>query len=181
MIYFNEKTITEEEFNENEAAVDFLNKEITAALIRTSELGISEIEALHVGHLYHIVTDFERIGDHAENVLGYARQMHEQKQKFSNKALKDLRELTQAVYKIFDLACENFARPSDELYHVIHDMEDDIDNMVDKMRNGNIKRLGKMKCEATQGLYFSEILVDLERVADHAMNIARAAKKSYQG
>ena len=176
--YFNEKAISDEAFIENEAAVDFLNKEITAALIRTGELGISKNEAIHVGHLYHIVTDFERIGDHAENVLGYARQMREQKQKFSNKALKDLKELTQAVYKIFDLACENFAQPSEELYRVIHRMEDDIDNMVDKMRNGNIKRLGKMKCEATQGLYFSEILVDLERVADHALNIAQAARRS---
>ena len=45
------------------------------------------------------------------------------------------------------------------------------------MRNSNIKRLGKMKCEATQGLYFSEILVDLERIADHSLNIAQAAKK----
>lgn len=176
--YFDEMTITNEEFTENEAAVDFLNKEITAALIRTSELGISEKEATHVGNLYHIVTDLERIGDHAENMLGYAKQMKENKQKFSNKALKDMKDLTLAVYKIFDLACEYFNEPNRELYIVIYDLEANIDDLVEKMRNSNIKRLGKMKCEATQGLYFSEILVDLERIADHALNIAQAAKKS---
>lgn len=175
--FFGEKTIKNEVFKENEAAVDFLNKEITGALIRTGELGISEKEAEHAGNMYHIVTDLERIGDHAENMLGYANQMKENKQKFSNKALKELKELTLAVYKIFDLACEHFNEPSEEIYRVIYSMENDIDDMVEKMRNTNIKRLSKMKCEATQGLYFSEILVDLERVADHSLNIAQAAKK----
>ena len=176
-IYFGEKVISKDIFEENEATIDFLNKEITAALIRTGGLGISEKEAAHVGNLYHIVMDLERIGDHAENVLGYAVQMKENKQSFSNKALKELKELTEAVYRIFDLACEHFGAPREDLYRVIYELEADIDEMVDKMRNSNIKRLGKMKCEATQGLYFSEILVDLERIADHSLNIAQAAKK----
>lgn len=175
--YFGQMKMSNEVFAENESAVDFLNKEIVAALIRTNEIGVSEKEAAHAGNLYHIVTDLERIGDHAENVLGYQMQMKENKQEFSDKALKHLKELTQAVYKIFDLACDHFAQPSEELYHVIYNMEDTIDKMVDKMRASNTKRLSKHKCEATQGLYFNEILVDLERVADHSLNIAQAAKK----
>lgn len=175
--YFDKMKMSNETFEENESAVDFLNKEIIAALIRTNQLGVSEKDATHAGNLYHIVTDLERIGDHAENVLGYALQMKEKKQKFSDKALKQLKELSQAVYKIFDLACEHFAQPSEELYRVIYDLEADIDKMVDKMRASNSKRLSKMKCEATLGLFFNEILVDLERVADHSLNIAQAAKK----
>ena len=69
--YFGEMNMSKDEFAENEQAVDFLNKEITAALIRTGEVGVSQKEATHAGNLYHIVTDLERIGDHAENVLGY--------------------------------------------------------------------------------------------------------------
>ena len=176
-VYFGNMTISKEQFERNEEAVDFLNKEIVAALIRTNQLGVSEKEATHAGNLYHIVTDLERIGDHAENVLGYALQMKEDKRKFSDKALKNLKELSQAVYKIYDLACEHFSNPSEELYRVIYDLEADIDKMVDKMRASNSKRLSKMKCEAGQGLYFNEILVDLERVADHSLNIAQAAKK----
>ena len=175
--YFGDKIISHDKFEQNEAVVDFLNKEIIAALIRTNSLGVSPKEANHAGNLYHIVTDLERIGDHAENVLGYAVQMKENKQKFSDKALKQLKELIQAVYKIYDPACEHFSDPSEELYRVIYDLEADIDKMVDKMRASNAKRLSKMKCEATQGLYFNEILVDLERVADHSLNIAQAAKK----
>ena len=175
--YFGEMNMSKDEFAENEQAVDFLNKEITAALIRTGEVGVSQKEATHAGNLYHIVTDLERIGDHAENVLGYQLQLEEQGQTFSDKALKQLRELSQAVYKIFELSCEHLAHPSEELYHVIYNMEDSIDRMVDKMRASNTKRLSKHKCQATQGLYFSEILVDLERVADHALNIAQGAKK----
>lgn len=175
--YFGKMKISNEAFKENEFAVDFLNKEIVAALIRTNELGVSQKDATHAGNLYHIVTDLERIGDHAENVLGYSIQMKEKDQKFSDKALKQLKELSQAVYKIFDLACEHFAQPSEELYRVIYDLEADIDKMVDKLRASNSKRLSKMKCEATLGLYFNEILVDLERVSDHSLNIAQAAKK----
>ena len=66
--------------------------------------------------------------------------------------------MSQAVYKIYDLACEHFSNPSEELYRVIYDLEADIDKMVDKMRASNSKRLSKMKCEAVQGLYFNEIL-----------------------
>ena len=175
--YYGEMEISTETFADNEVAVDFLNKEIIAALIRTNEIGVSEREAAHAGNLYHIVTDLERIGDHAENVLGYEMQLRENDQKLSDKALKHLKELSQSVYKIFDLACEHFTHPSEELYHVIYNMENKIDKMVDKMRASNTKRLSKHKCEATQGLYFSEILVDLERVADHSLNIAQAAKK----
>lgn len=175
--YFGQMPISRKQFDQNESAVDYLNKEIVAALIRTSGMSLNEKEAMHAGHLYHIVTDLERIGDHAENVLGYALQMEKNKQKFSNKALKDLKELTSCVYKIYDLAYEHFVAPSQELYTVIYKMEDNIDALVEKMRNSNIKRLAKMKCEATQGLFYSEILVDLERVSDHALNIAQAAKK----
>ena len=175
-VYYDKMPISDDEFEENEAAVDFLNKEIVAALIRTNETGVTEKEAVHTANLYHIVTDLERIGDHAENVLGYAKQMAESKQKFSDKAVRDLKELSQAVYKIYDLSCEHLKEPSEELYRVIYDLEATIDEMVEKMRARNVKRLGKMKCEATQGLYFSEILVDLERVADHALNIAQGAK-----
>lgn len=175
--YFGEMTISQEQFDENESVIDYLNKAIMDTLIHTSELGLSESEAAHVGNLYHIVTDFERIGDHAENVLGYANQMKENKQKFTNKAMKELKELSMAVYKIFDLVCEYMSEPGEELYTVIYRLEDSIDDMVEKMRNSNVKRLGKMKCEATQGIYFNEILVDLERVGDHALNIAQATKK----
>ncbi len=175
--YFAEKVLTNEAFDENESTVDFLNKEITATLIRTSEMGLSAKEAMHVGNLYHIVTDLERIGDHAENMLGYANQLKENKQKFSGKALKELKHLCDSVYQIYDLACTYFAEPDRGLYQVIYDLEADIDDLVDKMRNSNIKRLAKMKCEANQGLFYSEILVDLERVADHCLNIAQAAKK----
>mgnify|MGYP000795005949 CR=1 FL=1 len=75
------------------------------------------------------------------------------------------------------LSIKIFKEPSEELYHVIYDQEAQIDLMVEKMRARNVKRLSKSKCGASESLYYNEILVDLERVGDHALNIADAAKK----
>ncbi|MBO4394983.1 MAG: Na/Pi cotransporter family protein [Eubacterium sp.] len=175
--FYEKDVITEEQFHNNESTLDFLNKEITNALTRTNTLNLSVTEATHAGHLYHIVNDFERIGDHAENMHNYALAMKKEKNKFTGKALKDLKQLSLHVYNIFDLACEYFYAPDAETYQVIYDMEADIDEMVARMRNANIKRINKAKCGATEGLYFTEILVDLERIGDHSMNIAKAVKK----
>ena len=176
-IFYDKEMIPEDRFRKNESNLDYLNKEITNALTRTNALNLSESEAEHAGHLYHIVNDFERIGDHAENMLGYAMNMKKNKLKFTGKALKDLKQLSLSVYNIFDLACEYFYAPDAETYQVINDMEEDIDDMVAKMRNSNIKRINKSKCGATEGLFFTEILVDLERIGDHSMNIAKSVKK----
>ena len=176
-IFYDKEVISEKQFRKNESNLDFLNKEITNALTRTNTLNLSATEATHAGHLYHIVNDFERIGDHAENMLGYALTMKKNKEKFTSKALKDLKQLSNEVYKIFDLACEYFYAPDAETYQIINDMEEGIDDMVAKMRNSNIKRINKQKCGATEGLYFTEILVDLERIGDHSMNIAKSVKK----
>lgn len=176
-IFYDKEVISEAQFEKNESNLDFLNKEITNALTHTNTLNLSASEAEHAGHLYHIVNDFERIGDHAENMLGYALTMKNSKVKFTGKALKDLKQLSISVYNIFDLACEYFYAPDAETYQVIYDMEEDIDEMVAKMRNSNIKRINKEKCGATEGLYFTEILVDLERIGDHSMNIAKSVKK----
>ena len=176
-IFYDKEVISAEQFEKNESNLDFLNKEISNALTMTSALNLSPAEADHAGHLYHIVNDFERIGDHAENMLNYAKVMKSNKNKFTGKALKDLKQLSISVYNIFDLACEYFYAPDAETYQVIYDMEEDIDDMVEKMRNSNIKRVNKSKCGAAEGLYFTEILVDLERIADHSMNIAKSVKK----
>ncbi len=176
-VFYEKDVLSEKDFRKNESNLDFLNKEITNALTMTNTLNLSATEANHAGHLYHIINDFERIGDHAENMLGYALTMKKNKEKFTGKALKDLKQLSNEVYKIFDLACEYFYAPDAETYQIINDMEEGIDDMVAKMRNSNIKRINKAKCGATEGLYFTEILVDLERIGDHSMNIAKSVKK----
>ncbi|MCR5690720.1 MAG: Na/Pi cotransporter family protein [Eubacterium sp.] len=178
-VYYGKMSITREEFDENEATIDFLNKAIVDSLIRANEMVLTEQEALHAGNLYHIVTDLERIGDHAENVLGYAAHLKEEKKQFTDKALKDLKQLSEAIYEIYDNALLYFKEQGEDLYHEIYDQENKIDKLVEKMRSRNVKRLSKSKCGASQGLYYNEILVDLERVGDHALNIANACGKYY--
>lgn len=175
--FLDDKKIKKEKFDANENIVNFLNREITNALIQTGEMNMPIKDAEHAGNLYHIVTDLERIGDHAKNIHGYAVALQEHEKEFSGKALKDLKGLAEMIFEIYDYACEHFKEPSKERYAVVYRMENSIDDEVEKLRQTNIKRLGKSKCEAELGLLFSEVLIDLERVADHCMNIAKAVKQ----
>ncbi|MBQ2092559.1 MAG: Na/Pi cotransporter family protein, partial [Clostridia bacterium] len=166
-------------FMKVEKTIDFLNKAITDALIRCSSLNLSEQDAAHIGHLFHVTTDLERIGDHAENMIDYANRMKEENKPFSNDAMIELKELVTDVINILNDACIHLFEPSQEAYNKIYLEEQAVDDLVDVMKDNHVKRLHDGECHSSQGLIFVETLTDLERVADHALNIAQAANVRY--
>ena len=177
--FFATETYDKDKFMVTEKTVDFLNKGITDALIRCSALKLTDSEAKHVGHLFHVITDLERIGDHAENILDYANRMIEEKKEFSPTAQVELKELVVMVTHILDDACVHLFEPSQEAYNNIYLQEAAIDDLVDMMKENHVERLHNRECHSSQGLIFVETLTDLERVSDHALNIAQAAKVRY--
>jgi len=177
--FFAEKKADEEEFISAEATIDFLNKGITDALVRISAMPLNEQDAKHVGNLFHVINDLERIGDHAENMIHYANTMIEDRSKFSDDALIDLKELVTMTTHILDDACVHLFDPSQEAYNNIYVQENDIDNKVEDMKLAHIERLNNNGCQSSQGLMYVETLTDLERISDHALNIAQAAKVRY--
>ncbi len=177
--YFSDKLCDRTGFDENEETIDFLNKGITDALIRVNMMDASIEEAKHAGNLFHVISDLERIGDHAENMVTYSNRMVEEKSKFSPAAEQELRELVDMVYEIYDESCRQLFSPDQDTYNTIYQLEDSIDDAVDNMKNQHIVRLSDMTCNSKQGMYFVETLTDLERAADHCLNIAQAAKVRY--
>lgn len=177
--FFSTKKYDEEKFAVVEEAIDFLNKGITDALVRLSAMKMTEEEAKHAGNLFHVISDLERIGDHAENMLSYGNRMIEEHTKFSEDALIELKELVTMVRHILDDSCVHLFDPSQDAYNNIYIQENRIDDKVDGMKSDHIERLNKNLCNSSQGLIFVETLTDLERVADHALNIAQAAKVRY--
>ncbi len=177
--FFATDTYDKDKFMKTERTIDFLNKAITDALIRCSSLKLTDKEADHVGRLFHVVTDLERVGDHAENLLDYANRMIEEDKPFSDDAKIELKELIVMTTHIIDDACVHLFDPSQEAYNNIYLQEAAIDDLVDMMKDNHVKRLHDSLCHSSQGLIFVESLTDLERISDHALNIAQAATVRY--
>ena len=131
---------------------------------------------MRLSAMYHVLSDIERIGDHAMNVVGYYRSSLERGAPFSEAARDELRVLSGQVMRVVDDAYALFMHQSGGTLQQVEEEEQRVDDMVDELEITHIQRLNSGKCSADAGLLFSEVLTDLERVSDHALNIAQAAE-----
>lgn len=120
------------------------------------------------------MNDIERIGDHAENFADSAKDRIERGIEFSDKAKRQLRELNEKTLMILKYSLEMFGNRNYEHMQEILQLEDEIDEMERKLQNTHVKRLTKNKCTPEAGMMFSDTASGLERVGDHATNIAFA-------
>ena len=121
-----------------------------------------------------MVNDIERIGDHAENFADSAKTRLEWGIDFSDKAKRQLQEMNEKAVKILEYALEMFKNRNYKHMEEILQLEDEIDAMEKKLQNSHVKRLTKNKCTPEAGMMFSDTISGLERVGDHATNIAFA-------
>lgn len=163
-----------EEVYRQEAYIDYMNKEITNYLVKANEMDLPTADSKILGGLFHVVNDIERIGDHAENFADSAKERLEKHIDFSDKAVKQLREMTDMVLQELEYALDMFSKQSPEHMKEIVELEDQVDAFEKKLQRSHVKRLSKEKCTPEAGMLYSDALSGLERVADHATNIAFA-------
>ena len=163
-----------EEVYEVEKNINFLNHAITDYLVKINltTLPIEDLNSL--GALFHVVNDIERIGDHAENVADAARQRKEEGVSISKEAQKELGDMLEMVNKIIRYAVEMFAKSDESHMQEIVTLEDQVDEKERELQKKHVERLTKGECSPEAGMIFSDIVSGLERVADHATNIAFA-------
>ncbi len=165
---------------EQEKYIDYLNQEITAYLVQINGLDIPMADGKMVGGLFHVVNDIERIGDHAENFADFAKRRAEKQISFSDKALKQMQEMTEMVLRQLDYALNMFSSQSLEHMREILRLEDAVDEKEKRLRKAHVKRLTKGKCTPEAGVLYSDVISGLERVGDHATNIAFALRPENQ-
>ena len=157
-----------------ERYINFLNHKITDYLVKASEMEMPIADSQMVGALFHVVNDIERIGDHAENMADSAKTIMAGEAQLSDKAKQQLKDMTEMVLKILDYSLDMFTHNNQEHMQEILDLEDAIDDKEKKLQKSHVKRLTKNRCTPEGGMIFSDTVSGLERVADHATNIAFA-------
>ena len=161
-----------QEVYETEDQINFLNHAITDYLVKVNQTTIPTEDKKSIGGLFHVVNDIERIGDHAENVADAARKRMEDQVEFSPQAKRELSEMLDAVVTITTYALDMFSHNNQEHMQEILDLENKVDRMERELQESHIQRLTRNECTAEAGMMFSDLLSGLERVADHATNIA---------
>ena len=155
-----------------EKQVDYLNHEITNYLVKINQMTLPTDDAQSIGGLFHVVNDIERIGDHAENIADAALARIERQVDFSIQAKRELSSMLDMVIKITTYALDMFSHNNQEHMQEILDLEDQVDEAERSLQESHIQRLTKGECSASAGMMFSDIISGLERVSDHATNIA---------
>ena len=162
------------EVYEVEKNINFLNHAITDYLVKINQTTLPIEDLNSLGALFHVVNDIERIGDHAENVADAAKQRKEEGISISKEAQKELGDMLEMVNKIIRYAVEMFAKSDETHMQEIVALEDQVDEKERELQKKHVERLTKGECSPEAGMIFSDIVSGLERVADHATNIAFA-------
>lgn len=157
---------------EQEKEIDFLSREITDYLVKINQLELPVADASRIGGLFHVVNDIERIGDHAENIADAAVELQEENLEFTRKGNKELSEMHAKVIQIVEEALRMFATMDTSYQAEILTLENEIDTMERELQRSHIRRMAKGKCTPQAGVIFTDLITGLERVGDHATNIA---------
>jgi len=161
-----------EKVAEVEKNINFLNKTITDYLVKLTQSNIPIEDLQNIGAYFHVVNDIERIGDHATNIAETAEIRKEKNIEFSKEAFNEMAQMMEAINLNLQYAIEMFASRKMEHIDQVRDTEDKIDNMEKEFQQTHVQRLTKNECTAEAGMLYSDILSGLERVGDHATNIA---------
>ncbi len=169
-----------EEIARNEEVLDFLNREITTYLVEVKGLDLSPQDTLLVGAMFHVINDMERVGDHSQNILEAAQLRHKEEIKFSEKAVRELDDLSAMITAQLDRAMEIFSKQdtSASVIKLVEDIEQEVDDTTEALREHHVDRLKQHKCSAKNGMIYLDILTNLERIGDHAENIATSVLKA---
>ena len=157
---------------EVEKRIDYMNKEITDYLVKANQISLPVGDRKKLGALFHVVSDIERVGDHAENIAEDVEKLIDMKEDINGMAGDEIRRMQEMTVKILHLSMDMFNLEDDSHLQEILDLENAIDAKERELQDLHVKCLTTGECSAQVGMMFSDLASNLERVADHATNIA---------
>ena len=160
------------EIRSDEEMVDHYEDKLGTYLVKLSRKSMSVEDSHEVSRLLHTIGDFERISDHAVNILGVAEEVHTKKIEFSKEARHEVDVLSSAIREILTNTVTAFENEDLELAKKIEPLEQVIDRIKFKLKQRHITRLQNGECTIESGFIFSDFITNCERVADHCSNVA---------
>ena len=157
---------------DNEDSIDKYEDITGTYLVKLSGRSMTMDDSRTVSCLLHSIGDFERISDHAVNILDTAKEIHEKNVEFSDMAKRELQVMFKAIEDILDLTVRAFEAKDISLARRVEPLEEVVDTLRSEMKTRHVERLQEKICTIEQGFIFTDLLTDLERVSDHCSNIA---------
>lgn len=159
-----------------EKTINNMEKMLTEYLVKINNLSLTEEQKIIINNLFYSINDIERVGDHAENLAEQAEYMAEHEVAFSETGISDLKVICQAAYRSFSHSIDARRRGDmDEVRKVIK-YEDEVDALEEELREKHIERLSTGECSTAAGVVFLDLISNLERISDHAYNLAGYVK-----
>ncbi|MBQ3921117.1 MAG: Na/Pi cotransporter family protein [Firmicutes bacterium] len=159
---------------EIEKNINYINHELNVYLVKVYAIELSPKDTERVGAMFSVISDFERIGDHAENIAEYAVELIENRAKISPEGLADIKRMADKTEEMIYAAMDIYDQGTSDLMSYAEQLEEDVDKLYDELLENHITRLKNNICEPRGGVIYTDLISDLERCSDHALNVAQS-------
>ena len=163
----------EEEFLANERELNFINRELVNFIVKLSKLPLSAKDHDYISTAIRSISDLERVGDYAENIVGYAKDLASEGQKFSISAVSEIRYMQEKIESLFRSVMTAYIKNDFQALEETNRIEAEIDKITARMESNHILRLGEGICTPMVGAHYLSLSSNAERVADHLVNVAK--------
>ena len=170
LLNYNEETA--DLITENEDIIDGFEDKINSYLLKISKSSVTGADSRSVSKMMHCVGNFERISDHAVNLVESAQEMHDKGITFSDECVNEIKIITDAIAENINRAFDAYKMNDLAIAHKVEPLEEVVDNLSTELKNRHIRRLQNDECTVELGYIFQDVLTNLERVSDHCSNIA---------
>ena len=157
---------------ENEDIIDSFEDKINSYLLKISKSSVTGKDSRNVSKMMHCVGNFERISDHAVNLVESAQEMHDKNIFFSPECVNEINVITDAIAENINKAFDAYKNGDLSIAHKVEPLEEVVDNLSTELKNRHIRRLQNDECTVELGYIFQDVLTNLERISDHCSNIA---------
>lgn len=163
----------EEEFLANERELNFINRELVNFIVKLSKLPLSAKDHDYISTAIRSISDLERVGDYAENIVGYAKDLAAEGQNFSLSAISEIRYMQEKIESLFENVMTAYIKNDFQALEETNRIEAEIDKITARMESNHILRLGEGICTPMVGAHYLSLSSNAERVADHLVNVAK--------